>query len=143
VGEKVYTTAEIVAAECRHGTVVKALREQLVAAGYQAANTVQCDLYVTGTKGMRVLFEVKMIADTTNVYGSIGQLFFHGGAGAAEHLVVVLPEEVTEKARMRLTALGLRLVTFKWTAYEAPVFDGLEAVMKALAVGVKGPPAQC
>lgn len=138
VGEKVYTTAEIVAAECRHGTVVKALREQLIAAGYQAANTVQRDLYVTGATGMRALFEVKMMCDTTNVYGSVGQLFFHGGGGAAKHLVAVLPDGVNANVRMRLAALGLRLVTFKWADDGAPVFDGLAAILRALAKRARG-----
>src|SRR6478736_1292017 len=138
VGKKVYTTAEIVDAECRYGMVMKALREQLVLAGYQAANTVQRDLYVAGTNGMTALFEVKMVADTTNVYGCVGQLFFHGGTETATHLVAVLPEYVSANVRKRLAALGLRLVTFKWIEYDTPVFHGLEAVLKALATRAKG-----
>jgi hypothetical protein len=134
VGTKAYTTAEKVEAECTHGLVVKALRERLSAAGISAGNTVSRDLYVSGATGpaMLALFEVKTLADTTNVYGCVGQLMVHGGAGAAKHLVAVLPDGLKAHLSTRLTALGLRVVTFEWSPDETIAFEGLDDAITAM-----------
>jgi hypothetical protein len=134
-GKKKYTTSDLVEADCNHGTIVKALREHLVAAGLDVGNTVNRDLYVQGSKGaLLALFEVKTLADTTSVYTCVGQLFFHAGQPQTGKLVAVLPDAATKGVRSRLAALGIDLVTFGWNA-DAPTFDGLDAVMTDIGGG--------
>lgn len=132
-GTKVYTTAEKVEAECTHGLVVKALREKLAAAGFNAGNTSNRDLYLAGNGGaMLALFEVKTLADTTSIYGCVGQLLVHGGAGAASHLVAVLPEDLDGKASSRLGALGLHVLTFARDEQAQITFDGFDALLTTI-----------
>jgi hypothetical protein len=128
-GKKKYATADQVEADCTHGIIVMALRERLVAAGLTVGNTVSRDLYIVGPNGkLAVLFEVKTTVDTTSVYTSIGQLFFHGGPPQSLKLVALLPDNVGVLARSRLAELGIELVTFGWDEDE-PTFDGLDGVV--------------
>jgi hypothetical protein len=85
------------------------------------------DLYVRGDDGqMLILFEAKTRADTTSIYGAVGQLIFHG-AGTARKLVAVLPEDITAPARHRLAELGIAVVTFSIDDGQV-TFDGLEVI---------------
>lgn len=130
-GTKTYSTAELVEAACTHGLVVKALRESLAGRGVEAFNTGALDLFVPAADGsMALLFEVKSHADTTNVYGALGQLMFHGGAGAAKRLTAVLPEDVDADKVRRLQQLGVGVVTFALDSEEGNVeFGGLDSVL--------------
>ena len=133
VGKKTYTTSEQVEADCTHGIIVKSLRERLSAAGLKAGNTQSRDVYVRASSGeMTALFEVKTVADTTSVYTSIGQLYFHGGHPKTARLVAVLPDDASTGVRTRLAALGISLLTFTWLEDE-PVFDGLDSIISALS----------
>lgn len=128
-GTRTYTTAEHVEAACIHGAVVCALREELAARGIEAFNTGSLDLFVPGDDGhMNLLFEVKSDADTTSIYGAVGQLVFHGGAGAAKRLVAVLPEDVAASRVQRLGELGVEVVTFARDEDGSVTFEGLDIV---------------
>jgi hypothetical protein len=126
-GTKRYSTADQVEADCVHGAVVVALRDALVDRGIEAFTTVTRDLYVRGDEDqMSILFEAKTHADTTSIYGAVGQLMFHG-VGTARKLVAVLPEDVTASARHRLAELGIAVVTFNIDDGHV-AFDGLDVV---------------
>lgn len=130
-GTRTYTTAEQVEAVCVHGSVVRALHAHLAAHGLEAFNTGSLDLLVPGDDGsMALLFEVKSDADTTSIYGAVGQLMFHGAAGAAKRLVAVLPEDVMASRVQRLGELGIEVVTFTLDQEDGSVaFDGIDALI--------------
>jgi len=130
-GTKRYRTSDQVEADCIHGLVVNALRDTLASCGIDSFNTIARDLYVPGLrKKTKILFEVKSSADTTSIYGAVGQLMFHGGVGLAETLVAVLPTDVDATTQGRLAALGISTVTFAVNAAEVVTFAGLDEVLK-------------
>jgi hypothetical protein len=132
IGTKTYSSADLVEADCNHGIVILALRAALLKRGIESCNSVMRDLFVCRDEGgMAVLFEAKTSSDTTSVYGAVGQLFFHGGAGEASQLVAVLPDDVTDATRRRLSALGVATVTFAIGDDNDVELDGLDEVVKS------------
>ncbi len=132
-GAKSYTTADQVIADCKHGKVVKALREQLATFGISAWNSGRRDLYTVGPgQTVQALFEIKTQANTSSIYEAIGQLMYHGGAEAAEILVAVLPDDAPEAAVARLRELGIWTVLYCWNSDGSLVFSDPATLVAAL-----------
>lgn len=127
-GTKTYSTKPDIVANVLHGIVVRRLREEVEKLGFKATRDQFRDLYVPGSGIVRALFEVKTDLTTGSVYSAIGQLFFHGGAGAAQRLVAVVPSGLGRLGAGRMSALGIRVVSYTW-ASQVPAFQGLAAAL--------------
>lgn len=129
-GIKVYSTAERVASVCLHGAVVRALHAALAIRGIHAFNSIHRDLYVPADDGtMAILFEVKSTRITTDIYGAVGQLMVHGGAGRARQLVAVVPGPLSQTVAHRLNELGVVVLEFKADEDDQVTFPDLEPSM--------------
>lgn len=104
-------------ADCYHGTVVRALRDQFGGSD-RALKTREIDL-VALTSKKAFVFEVKTSANTQSIYTAIGQLLVHSPVVAryAPQLtlekVIVVPEKPTDRLFSVLTEqLGIHVLTF-------------------------------
>lgn len=105
--------------ECRHGSVVRALREKLITKGSQY-KSVSMDLVVE-TKNEILLYEVKTGANSQSIYTGIGQLYFHSAAlsrrfpnkKVMRHLVI--PYAPSSHHRKKIcTELGIDIIDYKF-----------------------------
>lgn len=118
IGKTIISRTSQVTMNCRHGSIVKALRDVLIAKGEQY-KSVAMDLVVE-TKKQVLLYEVKTGADSQSIYTGIGQLYFHAaalsrrfpGKKILRHLVI--PFSPAAKNREKVCKeLGIVIITFE------------------------------
>ncbi|MCG3141637.1 MAG: hypothetical protein HDKAJFGB_02951 [Anaerolineae bacterium] len=127
-GEKRYDITKRVVAECDHGLVVDAMRQELEKRGLIVANDQFRDLYILSEKNKTIqgLFEFKTDNSRSSMYSAIGQLMFNA-LSVNQTLVAVLPEPITPKAKARLKELKINCVTYAWKN-NRPQFKGLSSL---------------
>lgn len=130
VGKTIIRRAAQVTMNCRHGSVVKTLREKLKAIGAQY-KSVAMDLVVE-TKNEVLLFEVKTGSDSQSIYTGIGQLYFHAAALARKfpekqvvrHLVIPFAPAAANREKV-CKELGIKIVTFNLTDQKVAITSEL------------------
>ncbi len=115
---KSYRVSRVIESECSHGTVVRCLREQLARIGCRAYSTGKIDLFLTDQNGEAThVFEVKTNQDTSNIYGAVGQLLMHTALSKpAPKRIAVLPGKPNAETEAAMLALGLKIVSYEWSA---------------------------
>lgn len=116
-GKKIIRRASHVQMNCRHGSVVKALRDRVSSMG-KVYKSVAMDLVVE-TEDEVLLFEVKTGADSQSIYTGIGQLYFHAAVLSREfpeklvhrHLVIPFAPDTSNRKKV-CQELGIKIVTF-------------------------------
>jgi len=116
-GKTVVRRSAQVIMNCRHGSVVKALRDSLEAKG-RAYKSQAIDLAVE-TKKKILLYEVKTGSDSQSIYTGIGQLYFHAAALARKfpdkkvvrHLVIPYAPAAANREKV-CKELGIEIITF-------------------------------
>jgi hypothetical protein len=123
---KSYTFSETIQSSCDHGLVITALKESVTSMGLQAANDRYRDLFLYDKDNrIFVLFEAKTDISTSNIYGAIGQLMFHGASeDPSPRKVLVVPENPNSKTDSVLRKLGIEVLPYVWQDGE-PTFPGL------------------
>src|SRR5712691_9514729 len=113
-------------AQCNHGPVTSALKEELEAQNLRCTNDRFRDLYTLSDQGrITALFEVKTDCTPYSIYTAIGQLLIHTiDIEPKPKRFIVLPEEVSSGARSMLQKLEIRVVTYSWHK-NAVTFKGL------------------
>lgn len=130
VGKTIIRRAAQVTMNCRHGSVVKTLREKLKEIGAQY-KSVAMDLVVE-TKNQVLLFEVKTGSDSQSIYTGIGQLYFHAAAltrifpekQVVRYLVIPFAPAAANREKI-CTELGIKIVTFNLTDQKVAITAGL------------------
>ena len=130
IGKTIIRRAAQVTMNCRHGSVVKILREKLKARGAQY-KSVAMDLVVE-TKKEVLLFEVKTGSDSQSIYTGIGQLYFHAAAltrmfpkkQVVRHLVIPFAPAAANREKV-CKELGIRIVTFNLTDQKVAITSEL------------------
>jgi hypothetical protein len=131
VGKTIIRRAAQVTMNCRHGSVVKALREKLKDIGEQY-KSVAMDLVVV-TESQVLLFEVKTGSDSQSIYTGIGQLYFHAAAltrmfskkQVVRYLVIPFAPATANREKV-CTELGIKIVTFNLTDQKVAITAGLD-----------------
>jgi hypothetical protein len=103
---------------CRHGFVVKALRNALINRG-KHFKSLSMDFVVETEKDV-LLYEVKTGSDSQSIYTGIGQLYFHSaallrkfpGKKVIRHLVIPFAPSAANREKV-CRELGIRIVTFE------------------------------
>jgi hypothetical protein len=133
-GSKAYEVAKrSIDAKYSHGAVVDALK--LLLDGDHLVGTDQHrDLFCADRNGqVSALFEVKTSANTTSVYGGVGQLFIHGTElSARTPRILVLPESPKGKLLGALEKLGVSVLTYTLTEGVVAFDGGKRAVQRLL-----------
>jgi len=130
IGKAVLRRAAQVTMNCRHGAVVKALREELKSKGVQY-KSVAMDLVVEA-KNEVFLYEVKTGADSQSLYTGIGQLYFHAaaltrkfpGKKVTRHLVIPFAPTTANRQKV-CNELGINIVTFNLSGKKVVITAGL------------------
>lgn len=130
IGKTIIRRAAQVTMNCRHGSVVKTLREKLIAIGTQY-KSVAMDLVVE-TKKEVLLFEVKTGSDSQSIYTGLGQLYFHTAALARifpqKNIIryLVIPYAPTAIHRENVCKeLGIKIITFNLSGQKVVITSGL------------------
>jgi len=107
-----------VVADCRHGAIVKSLKEQVNNFGI-AKKSKEIDLLVIRDSSV-LLFEVKTNTSSQSIYTGIGQLLLHGQAlkGLYKNTKIVpylvIPNELSfERIAKIISGLGITLLSYK------------------------------
>ncbi len=81
---------------------------------------------MTRTKEFSFLFEAKTDLSTSNIYGAIGQLMFHGASeDPSPRKILVVPENPDSQTGSILRRLGIEVLQYVWESGE-PAFPGLK-----------------
>ncbi|TLS68645.1 hypothetical protein FEF65_02765 [Mariprofundus erugo] len=116
-GKTVIRRSSQVTMNCRHGSVVKALREALEPRG-TVYKSQAIDLAVETEKEV-LLYEVKTGSDSQSIYTGIGQLYFHAaaltrkfrGKKVIRHLVIPYAPAAANREKV-CKELGIEIITF-------------------------------
>jgi hypothetical protein len=130
IGKTIISRAAQVTMNCRHGTVVKALRDELKSRGEQF-KSVAMDLVVETDKEV-FLYEVKTGSDSQSIYTGIGQLYFHAaaltrkfpGKNVVRHLVIPFAPAAANREKV-CKELGIKIVTFNLSGQMVSITSGL------------------
>lgn len=130
IGETIIRRAAQVTMNCRHGSVVKELRNELKSVGTQY-KSVAMDLVVETDKEV-FLYEVKTGSDSQSIYTGIGQLYFHAaalsrkfqGKKVVRHLVIPFAPTATNR-EIVCKELGIKIVTFNISGQKVNITSGL------------------
>lgn len=115
-------------AGCDHGIIRNRLAELIEASGRKVTRDQQRDLVVKGPQKPSCELEIKTSADPQCVYTAVGQLLVHNTVQPVTRRVAVLPADVTQPMRKAIAALGIDLVTYRWTKQHIK-FVGLQDVL--------------
>lgn len=108
-----YRISDVIQAEVKHGLVIRALRDQIRRAGYNAGSSRSRDLFAVGPEGTTVaLFEAKTSYELSDVYSAIGQLCYNADSSEKCKLIAVLPEGTPKRILSRLGQLGILNLTY-------------------------------
>lgn len=129
-GKTIIRRSSQVTMNCRHGDIVKELREQRKNKGEQY-KSVAMDLVVEKSSQV-LLYEVKTGSDTQSIYTGIGQLYFHSAALARRfpdkkiirHLVIPYAPAAASREKV-CKELGIKIVTFEFTKNGVVITSGL------------------
>ncbi|MHA1958951.1 MAG: hypothetical protein ACW99U_01890 [Candidatus Thorarchaeota archaeon] len=115
-----------IVAKCDHGIVVNELAKQLEKRGMAVRNNQYVDLFVVEKNNtVKIAFEIKTSAISTQYYEAIGQLFFHSAKLKTKpHFVAVFPEEIDMGAGRVFGEIGIHCLTYKWDG-DRPIFNRL------------------
>lgn len=130
IGKTIIRRAAQVTMNCRHGTVVKELRNKLKSVGVQY-KSVAMDLVVETDKEV-FLYEVKTGSDSQSIYTGIGQLYFHAaaltrkfqGKKVVRHLVIPFAPAAANREAV-CKELGIKIVTFHISGQNVDITSGL------------------
>ncbi len=119
-GTKEISLRESVEAQCKHGTVVRNLREALVEAGVSPENDNLRDLFLRDNQGgVAAVYEVKTASDRQSIYSAIGQLVMYSSAQRETNQVLVLPDDLDPGLRTAIENRGFAVVLYEWEDGEA------------------------
>ena len=130
IGKTIIRRATQVTMNCRHGSVVKELRNKLKSMGTQY-KSVAMDLVVETDKEV-FLYEVKTGYDSQSIYTGIGQLYFHAaaltrnfhGKKVVRHLVIPFAPAAANRETV-CKELGIKIVTFNISGRKVAITSGL------------------
>lgn len=130
IGETTIRRATQVTMNCRHGSVVKELRNKLKSVGTQY-KSVAMDLVVE-TDNEVFLYEVKTGSDSQSIYTGIGQLYFHAAAltrkfpskKVVRYLVIPFAPAAANREKV-CKELGIKIVTFNISGQKVNITSGL------------------
>lgn len=130
IGKTLIRRATQVTLNCRHGSVVKELRNELKSIGTHY-KSVAMDLVVETDKEV-FLYEVKTGSDSQSIYTGIGQLYFHAAALARKfrdkkvvrHLVIPFAPAAANRETV-CKELGIKIVTFNIFGRKVAITSGL------------------
>lgn len=119
-GTKEISLRESVEAQCKHGTVVRNLRETLVEAGASPGNDNIRDLFLQDDQGsVAAVYEVKTASDRQSIYSAIGQLVIYSPVEQRTNQVLVLPDDLDLDLRTAIENRGFSVVLYDWEDGEA------------------------
>lgn len=130
IGKTIIRRAAQVTMNCRHGSVVKELRNKLKSVGTQY-KSVAMDLVVETDKKV-FLYEVKTGSDSQSIYTGLGQLYFHSAALArrfpgkkvVRHLVIPFAPTAANRETV-CKELGIKIVTFNISGQKVAITSGI------------------
>lgn len=110
-----------------HGIVVNSLAAELSERGLLVANDANRDLFIhNNKKEIKCIFEIKTSASTQSIYAAVGQLIIYSIPTLVKSgLLLVIPDLLNEKIKMRLEGLGIKILYYSWHN-EKPIFHELD-----------------
>lgn len=113
--KKYNITNRAIEAACDHGLIVNSLARLFENDGITVRSNLQIDLFTVSNNDIKSLFEIKTDASSTNIYGAIGQLFYHSAhIGKNCRLVAVFPENIDDNSKKTFKKLNVTYLTYNW-----------------------------